>query len=378
MRCTRRLLAIAFVLAVPAFARAQATAIPFRHNYAEARQEAERRGVPLILYFTTDNCPWCTRLVNETFGDPAVAKLMNDRFVVMKVHARSEPVLVEKLSIPYFPTVILAGPDGKILGRVEGFQDAIRFNDSLQRALAAVANPEWMLRDYQIATKALDDHDYARAVALLRAILEDGKSRPVQANAAYMLKRVEQQAAHDLTVAKQTLDRGQTQEASALLGKVVKEYAGTQAAPEAATLLTNLAKIPEPRNNLRQTRAKELLAQAREDFRGERWLNCMDRCDLVAITYGDLPEAAEALQLAGAIRGNPDLMQKTCDAMSARLGDMYLSLAETWVQKGQPQMATLCLERIVRTFPGTRHAEIAQTRLRQLQGTSDSRPALKD
>jgi TolA-binding protein len=50
------------------------------------------------------------------------------------------------------------------------------------------------------------------------------------------------------------------------------------------------------------------------------------------------------------------------------LGGLYLSLAETWIKKGQPQQASFYLERIVKTFPGTRYAEAAQVRLANLQG----------
>jgi protein disulfide-isomerase len=350
----------------------------FLQDYALARQEAEKRGLPLVLYFTTDNCPWCVRLVNETFGDPAVHKLMTEKFVLLKVHARHEPVLVEKLAIPYFPTVVLAAPDGKILGRVEGFQEPGRFYDSLQRALVSVTNPDWMIRDYQIANKSVEDRDYGRAVALLRAILEDGKSRPVQVSASALLKRVEQQAANELGQAKMALDRGQTNEGTMMLAKLVKDYAGTSSAPEAAGILTSLAKSPEPRATPRAVRARELLTQAREDFRTEQWLCCLDRCDLMIANFGDLPEGREALQMAGAIRSNPDWMQKTCESMSARLGDMYIGLAETWVQKGQPQQAMICLERVIRSFPGTRQAEMAQYRLGQLQALSSQRAGFQD
>jgi protein disulfide-isomerase len=359
-------------------ARAQTAAVPFLHDYSQARQEAEKKGLPLVLYFTTDNCPWCVRLANETFGDPTVAKLMTDKFVLLKVHARQEPILVEKLAIPYFPTVVLAAPDGKILGRVEGFQEARPFYDSLQRALAAVSNPEWMQRDYQIASKSVEERDYGRAVALLRAILEDGKTRPIQVGAASLLKRVEQQAANDLGQAKMALDRGQTNEGTMMLAKLVKDYAGTQSAPEAAGILTSLAKSPEARTTPRAARARELLGQAKEDFRTEQWLCCLDRCDLVIANFGDLAEGREALQMAGAIRSNPDWMQKTCESLSARLGDMYIGLAETWVQKGQPQQAMLCLERVIRSFPGTRQAEMAQYRMTQLQAMPSQRSGFED
>jgi thioredoxin-related protein len=342
--------------------------VQWRFDYNTARKEAEKKGLPLVLDFGTDNCYWCKRLDDDTLRDPAVVKMLNEKFVPLKINANEEKQLAKMCSVTVFPTVIFAGPDGKILGTLEGFKDATHFYGVLQRTLTAVTNPDWMVRDYQIATKAITDRDYARAVALLKAILDDGKDRPIQLNAQATLKQVEQQAAGDLAQAKQMLDKGKTNEASALLTKLVKDYAGTQAAPEAAGMLTSLAKTPEMRNQQRSVRARELLAQAKEDYRTEQWLCCLDRCEVLTSSYGDLAEAVEALQIATTIRSNPEWMTKACENMSGRLGEMYLALADTWLQKGQRQQAMQCLERVIRTFPGTRHAEMAQHRLGQLQG----------
>jgi TolA-binding protein len=372
------LAATCLVLAAPALVRAQSPEIHFRTNYSEARLEAEKKGLPIVLFLTTDNCMWCQRLVAETFGEPTITKVMNEKYVPLRVHALQDPGLIQSLKVTSFPTVILAGPDGKILTTIQGFKDAVRFHDDLQRVLASLSNPEWMLRDYQMADKAIQSGDYARAVALLKAILEDGKNRPVQSNAEILLKQIEQQAASELAQARQMLDRGKTNQASTMLAKLVKDYAGTQAAPEAAGMLTSMAKTSDVRNQQRMVRARELLAQAREDYRTEQWLCCLDRCDLLTASYSDLTEASDAMTMAGAIRSNPEWMQKTCESMAVRLGEMYLGLAETWVQKGQPQQAMLCLERVIRTFPGSRQAEAAQFRLSQLQGLATQRTGFQN
>jgi outer membrane protein assembly factor BamD (BamD/ComL family) len=47
---------------------------------------------------------------------------------------------------------------------------------------------------------------------------------------------------------------------------------------------------------------------------------------------------------------------------------LYLALADTWLKRGQPQQAVFYLERVVQSFPNTRHAEAAQIRLSQIQG----------
>jgi tetratricopeptide (TPR) repeat protein len=362
----RTCLTVAVLAALASVAGAQE--IRWRYDYNAARKEAVDKGLPLILDFGTQNCFWCRKLDESTFSDPTVAAVMNKQYIPLKIDADREPSLVQALRITAYPTVVLAGPDGKILGSVEGFQEAPRFHENLLRALAAVSNPEWMLRDYQAATKAIGAADYARAVALLKSIVEDARGRPVQRKAGQLLKDLEQQAASRLARARQLSDRGQTAEAMDTLTDTVRVFAGTQAATEAGEMLTSLANNSELRAQQRARRARELLAQARQDYRTQQFLCCLDRCEILGAGYGDLPEGAEAMQLADEIKSNPDWMQRACDSLTDRLSGLYLSLAETWIRKGQPQQAQTCLERVIQAFPGSRQAEAAQIRLGQLLG----------
>src|SRR5262249_52206169 len=91
-------------------------------------------------------------------------------------------------------------------------------------------------------------------------------------------------------------------------------------------------------------------------------------CEVLQVTFPDLAEGNEAGQLAGEIKNNPEWMRLACESLTDQLGSLYLNLADTWLKKGQPQQAVLCLEKIVQTLPGTRVAGAAQLRLAQLQG----------
>ena len=51
---------------------------------------------------------------------------------------------------------------------------------------------------------------------------------------------------------------------------------------------------------------------------------------------------------------------------------LYLSLADSWLKKGQPQQAIFYLERVIKMFPGSRQAEAAQVRLTRLRGAPPS------
>jgi thioredoxin-like negative regulator of GroEL len=342
--------------------------VEWRHDYNAARKEATEKNRPLILDFGTENCFWCKKLDLTTLCDPAVVGVLNTRFIPLKVDASRDPRLAEMLGIQSFPTLVLAASDGKILGTLEGYLDAARLHSNLQRVLASLSNPEWMVRDYEEADRAVASSDYARAVALLKSITEDGKDRPVQLQARHLLNDLEQQAAGRLTRAKQLDDKGQSAEAIHMLSDLLRAFAGTQAAAAGSQLLTSLAAKPEMKSQLRGQRARELLAQAREDYRSQQYLGCLDRCELLASSYADLPEGSEAIQLANEIKNNPEWLQHACDTLTERTGELYLALADTLMKKGQSQQAQACLERVIRTFPGSRQAETAQVRLASLQG----------
>ena len=345
-----------------------AQVVAWRYDYNEARHEAVEKNRPLLLDFGTENCFWCAKLESTTFHDPVIAGLMNERFIPLKVDAEKSMVLTEALGIQSFPTLVLAAPDGKILGTLEGYMDASRLHPHLQRALATASNPEWMSRDYEEAAKAVSAAEYARAIALLKSVVQDGKDRPVQVKARQLLKDMEQQAANRLARARQLEDKGQNSAALDVLAGLLKAFPGTQAAGEAGQMLSALTLRPDVKTQQRTGRARELLAQAREDYRTQQYLCCMDRCEVLAASYADLAEGAEAIQLAAEIKNNPQWMRQACESLSDRLGLLYLSLAETWLKKGQPHEAVLCLERVIQAFPGTRQAEAAQVRLAQIQG----------
>jgi outer membrane protein assembly factor BamD (BamD/ComL family) len=292
---------------------------------------------------------------------------MNEKFVPLKIDANRDPALAQQLHVNLYPTLVLAAPDGQILGRVEGYRDATQFHEYLQRALASVTNPEWMVRDYKEAARAVQKGAFARATGLLKTVVEDGRGRPIQQKAEAMLKEVEQQAAARLAAARKLQDSGKAVEAAEAVAAVVRDFAGTQTARDAGDYLSTLGKVPEIRAHQRARRARELLAQAVEDRKLEQYLSCLDRCELLIANYGDMPEGTQAMQIAAEIKDNPEWMKSVCESLSDRLSGLYLSQAETWVRRGQPQQAVTCLERIIQRFPGSRQAEVAQNRLAQLR-----------
>lgn len=360
-------------LASPA---AAADKVEWRNDYDGARKEASDGGKLLLLDFGTEDCVHCRRMHQTTFRDPAIMKLINERFVALKIDARREHRLAQSLRIQAYPTMVLASNDGKILAWIEGYIEVNRLAEQLNRA-SALLTPDWMVRDQQEATRSVSQGDYPRAIALLKNIAADGKARSVQTKAREQLQEIEIQAAGRLARARQMDEKGQTLEAIDLLTELSRTYAGAESAVEGGKLLASLNDKTKASERTRGRRAQELLASARDDFKNERFLACLDQCEVLAAAYADRPEGKEGERIAADIKSNPDRMAKVCESMNDRLAAMYVTQAEAWLKKGNNEQAAVCLEKVLRISPTGATAGLAQTRLAQIQNKTSDMPGME-
>lgn len=351
--------------------------VKWRTDYTTARKESHEKGLPLVIDFGTVNCFWCKKLDESTFRDARVVATMNEKFIPLKIDAERDVQLREMLRVNVYPTIVVAGPDGRILGTFEGFQETEVFQEKLGRAVAALAPPDWMTRDLQIAQKAMHAGDMPRASVLLKAILEDGKTRPVQQQAKKLFQELEAKADERVALAKQQHEKGQSAEALETLAETLRLYPGLSAAKSATELIAIVARNPEARAEHRNKRAKELIAQAKDFYKTRDFIPCLDRCELLVGRYGDLAEGQEASVLIAEIKNNPEWLQGAADTMTDRLGSVYLALADSLLKRGQVARAEFYLQRVVQSFPGSRQAESAQIRLTQLQGSLGRRPEIQ-
>jgi uncharacterized protein YyaL (SSP411 family) len=349
--------------------------IRWRSDYNSARKEAQEKGLPLLVEVGTEDCYYCRKLETTTFRDPRVASLLASGFVPLKVDANREPALARALKVQVYPTLVLAGPDGKIHAFIEGYLDADRLAEHMKRTVANATTADWAARDFNEASKALAAADYPRAVSLLKGLIKDAGDKPVGVKARQVLEEVEKQAAGRVARARDLELRGQTAEAMDALTEVVKTYAGTEAATDAAARMAGLAERPETQQLQRLRRARDLLALAKEEFRTQRYHDCLQKCEQLAESFADLPEGKEAVALAAEVKNHPERLAVACEQMNEKTAAMYLALAESWRKKGQDREAIACLEKVTKLSPNSRQAEMAQAQLAQLRGKDPALPA---
>ena len=110
---------------------AVAADVAWRKNVDEAMSESVRENKPMLVMISAGWCGHCHKMLRQTFPNPAVSARVNGRFVPVLIDADRDSELVEKLKIQGMPTLLIVGPDRKILGRISGFQSAAQLDAKL-------------------------------------------------------------------------------------------------------------------------------------------------------------------------------------------------------------------------------------------------------
>ncbi|MBA4190142.1 MAG: hypothetical protein C0467_19330 [Planctomycetaceae bacterium] len=130
---------LVFVVLVASEATATAQDVKWRQDYNAARREATETGKPLLFDFGTEACVWCRKQDATTLRDPRVVKLLNERFIPVKIDANRHERLTSSLGIESYPTMVLATADGKVAGRHVGYADVAQITTLLNKAPAPSA-----------------------------------------------------------------------------------------------------------------------------------------------------------------------------------------------------------------------------------------------
>jgi uncharacterized protein len=122
----------------------------------EAFDEARRRDVPILLSIGYSACHWCHVMAHESFEDEAIAALMNERYVCIKVDREERPdVDAVYMSATQamtgsggWPMTVFATPDGKPFQCGTYYPPAPRHGlPSFRQLLLAVDNAWTEIRD---------------------------------------------------------------------------------------------------------------------------------------------------------------------------------------------------------------------------------------
>jgi thioredoxin-related protein len=139
------------VLLLAAALPARAAEVPdwFAETMLDAREEAAdaaKAGKRLMLYFWLEGCPYCERMTEVTFRDPAVLDRMKRSVVPVGINVRgdrdiawtdgqtlSEKRLAAALQVRGTPTIVFLDGAGNVALRLTGYMEPAQFARALER-----------------------------------------------------------------------------------------------------------------------------------------------------------------------------------------------------------------------------------------------------
>jgi thiol-disulfide isomerase/thioredoxin len=225
--------------------------IQWRPDYAQARLEAAKSYKPLLLDFGTEQCVWCKKLDATTFRDPNVIRLLNEKYIPVKIDGNRDAQLVQSLKIQSYPTLVFAAPDGHILGMNPGYMDANSMAKMLEQATSRIP-PKPVPSSLQVAATTPNPAPTGpvnipspSALGLQAPNLATTPASPV----SDLLRQ-----------AKMDLQQGCLMGSLERCRKIVREFPSYPEASEARMILQRLTREPELANRL----GKELSDQLGE------------------------------------------------------------------------------------------------------------------
>ena len=82
---------------------------------ADAFARAAREGKPVLLSITAAWCQACHEMDRTTYADPAVAALVRDGFIAVRVDTDRRPDINERYNLGGWPTTAFLTPDGDVI-----------------------------------------------------------------------------------------------------------------------------------------------------------------------------------------------------------------------------------------------------------------------
>jgi thiol:disulfide interchange protein len=111
-------------------------AAPFSDlSFQAASKQASQSGKLVLVDFYTTWCGPCKLLDKNTWTDPAVIQLLEQKTVALRIDAEKEAALAQHYKILAYPSVLLIKPDGTEIDRLVGYREPKAFIDDFNAAL---------------------------------------------------------------------------------------------------------------------------------------------------------------------------------------------------------------------------------------------------
>lgn len=97
------------------------------HNYEKALEQAHKQNKNILLYISSDYCPWCVKMKNQTLKKKETISFINKNYIFVSLK-RDSNAYPKELYTDYIPTTYIIDKNtNEELGAVYGYKKHKRF-----------------------------------------------------------------------------------------------------------------------------------------------------------------------------------------------------------------------------------------------------------
>lgn len=98
-------------------------------------RESKRRGVPMLVFITSDHCVYCDAMKQDVWCNEQIAGELRQHFVAIQLQRERDSKLLSRIQVPSYPTTLVASPAGKVMEHRIGYQPV----DQIRRLFSEIA-----------------------------------------------------------------------------------------------------------------------------------------------------------------------------------------------------------------------------------------------
>lgn len=105
--------------------------LKFRTNIIPALEAAKEQNKPIFVYARSETCGWCKKFEAETFTNQSVARILNEKFILVSIDVYKQKNETRNFRVRGTPTEIFLDSNGTEIKRIPGYTDTETFLDSI-------------------------------------------------------------------------------------------------------------------------------------------------------------------------------------------------------------------------------------------------------
>ena len=114
--------------------------LQWQTSLSAASEQAKKEHKYILADVYTDWCGWCKKLDKDVFTNSAVISYLQKDFICVKVNAedpKEGSTVAEKYRVNGFPCALVFSPEGKLIGKIDGYEEAADYVASLKEMRGA-------------------------------------------------------------------------------------------------------------------------------------------------------------------------------------------------------------------------------------------------